>query len=653
MMEINNIIKNFILNMPRLVKLAVLVSCDLFICATCVWLSFGILLGWWGSLFGQRWMVLIISIILFIPTFVKFGLYRAIIRFIGPAVFTSIVKAFVVYTILFFCIFTIIGIDNIPRSIGIIQPLLLFIGIGISRYFVRYWLNGSRSIQGGGNVKQSIALIYGTGLEGRQLAAGLAFNKDIFIKGFIDDSKLLHGRTISGLEIFHINNLKLIIYQLGITDILLAIPAADAEYRKSVISSLSGYGVRVRTIPKFLDLTSGQVGLSDINELDLNDLLGRIPIPPNIGLLESNVTDKTVLVTGAGGSIGGELCRQIIKLHPRALILIDVSEYSLYLIYEELKRCIATNKNLNFSSGSLEVNQIKLVPYLASVVDRNRLLGILKGHNPDTIFHAAAYKHVPLVEQNIVEGIRNNTFGTLNVAQVAYECGVPNFILISTDKAVRPTNVMGASKRIAELILQAMNQSARNENRLTKFSMVRFGNVLGSSGSVAPLFSLQIKSGGPITLTHPDVTRYFMTIPEAAELVIQASSMASGGDVYVLDMGQPVRIYDLAVKMIFLSGLMLKNESNPEGDIEIKVTGLRPGEKLYEELLIGNDPQLTQHPKIMKAHEEFLSWEELKIQLDHLSHAMLTGDVKSIQVMLQKIVPGYQPDKTGTNFLSD
>nr|WP_255534241.1 nucleoside-diphosphate sugar epimerase/dehydratase [Polynucleobacter sp. AP-Feld-500C-C5] len=383
----------------------------------------------------------------------------------------------------------------------------------------------------------------------------------------------------------------------------------------------------------------------------MNDLLGRKIVPPNIELLEKNIRNQCILVTGAGGSIGSELCRQIMKFSPQSLILIDISEYSLYLIYEELKKLVDVLKNqdTNIFLGencltTPSPDTCTIVPYLGSVRDAGLMSKIISTHKPDSVFHAAAYKHVPLVERNIVEGIRNNVLGTLVCARASIEAGVSHFTLVSTDKAVRPTNVMGASKRIAELVLQSFAQSSSNEGHQTNFSMVRFGNVLGSSGSVAPLFSEQIQAGGPITLTHPEVTRYFMTIPEASQLVIQASAMATGGDVFVLNMGEPVRIYDLAVRMIFLSGLMVKDEANPRGDIEIKITGMRPGEKLYEELLIGDNPQPTTHPKIMKAHEEFISWDDLEKELEKLDFAMQKDDHGLIHEVLKRLVPGYLPE---------
>jgi FlaA1/EpsC-like NDP-sugar epimerase len=404
-------------------------------------------------------------------------------------------------------------------------------------------------------------------------------------------------------------------------------------------------------VPGFSDIATGALKISDLHDLDMNDLLGRAVVPPEVTLLKKNISNQVVLVTGAGGSIGSELCRQIIKFSPKSLVLIDSSEHSLYLIYEELKRTLIALEVERFEAvgnyqafSSHPVLSINLVPSLVSVRDDDLLLKIFKIHQPATVFHAAAYKHVPLVEQNPAEGIRNNVFGTSTCAQISLECGVSNFILVSTDKAVRPTNIMGASKRIAELVVQSMAEIAVKDNLPTNFSMVRYGNVLGSSGSVAPLFSAQIAAGGPITLTHSEVTRYFMTIPEAAQLVIQASAMTAGGDVFVLDMGEPVRIYDLAAKMVYLSGLLVKDDTHPHGDIEIKVTGLRPGEKLYEELLIGDNPQSTAHPKIMRAHEEFLSWDDLQQELEILNIALGTGDGNLIRGALKKLVPGYQPN---------
>lgn len=646
--------KQSLLNLPRSVKRGLVMCIDALICAISVWLAFGLRLDDWGVFERGQWLTLVVAIGISFPIFTLFGLYRAIFRYVGSAAFISIGRAFAVYGTLFFCVFTLFGFEYVPRSIGVIQPILLFIGIGVSRYFVRYWLGSINNVQKSFHRTQPIALIYGAGSAGRQLAIGLASNKEMLVRGFIDDDSRIHGSTINGVTVYASKDLQELIHRLDITDVLLAIPSVNQERRSKIIASLNGCGVRVRTLPGLIDIASGRVRISDLHDLDMNDLLGREVVPPEVGLLEKNIRDKVVLVTGAGGSIGSELCRQIVKFSPKSLILIDNSEHSLYLIYEELKRILIgieddrhSTINDNQPSSGLPMD---LTPYLASVRDADLLLKIFRGHKPHTVFHAAAYKHVPLVEQNPAEGIRNNVFGTFTCAQVSLECSVSQFILVSTDKAVRPTNVMGASKRIAELVLQAMAEIATKGKHKTIFSMVRFGNVLGSSGSVAPLFSAQIAAGGPITLTHADVTRYFMTIPEAAQLVIQASAMAEGGDVFVLDMGEPVRIYDLAVKMVYLSGLLVIDKDHPYGDIEIKVTGLRPGEKLYEELLIGDDPKLTAHPKIMKAHEEFLNWGELQQELENLNLALDACDIKLIREMLKNLVPGYRPNDDPVEF---
>jgi FlaA1/EpsC-like NDP-sugar epimerase len=646
-MSINSI-KNSLLNLPRFVKRGLVMFFDILICAFSVWLAFGLRSDQWDYFQGGQWVVFFAAIGFSFPLFISFGLYRAIFRYIGSAAFVSITHAFIIYTCIIFCIFTLIGVSGVPRSIGVIQPILLFISIGVSRYFVRYWLGNVNNVQKSFHQAQPVALIYGAGSAGRQLASGLTISKETLVKGFIDDDPRLQGSTINGITVYPSEDMQKLIQKFSITVVLLALPSVTQTRRSEIIASLNGCGVRVRILPGLINLAAGRVRISDLHALDMSDLLGRAVVPPEVGLLEKNIRDQVILVTGAGGSIGSELCRQIIKFSPKSLILLDSSEHSLYLIYEELKKDVTgLNGDHLVNGGDDQVSlpppvlPIKLAACLASVRDSDLLRKIFIAHQPNTVFHAAAYKHVPLVEQNPTEGIRNNVFGTFTCAQVSIECGVSNFILVSTDKAVRPTNIMGASKRIAELVLQAMADI--KDDHSTTFSMVRFGNVLGSSGSVAPFFSAQIAAGGPITLTHSEVTRYFMTIPEAAQLVIQASAMAVGGDVFVLDMGEPVRIHDLAVKMVYLSGLLVKDEAHPHGDIEIKVTGLRPGEKLYEELLIGDNPQLTAHPKIMKAHEEFLSWGDLQQELEKLNVALDTSDDKLIRSMLKKLVPGYQP----------
>ena len=645
-----NATKKSLLNLSRSFKRGLVMLSDTLICGFSVWFAFGLRLDQWGFFQGNQWIAFIAAIGFSFPLFITFGLYRAIFRYVGSAALASMARVFIIYTGLFFSIFALLGVDDVPRSIGVIQPILLFIGIGASRYFVRFWLGSVNNVQKSFHRAQPIALIYGAGSAGRQLALAISSNKEMLIKGFIDDDPNLQGSTINGISVYPNIGLQDLIRRLDVTDVLLAIPSAAQGLRSQIIASLNGCGVRVRTLPGLNDLAAGRVRVSDLHDLDMNDLLGRMVVPPEVGLLEKNIRNRVVLVTGAGGSIGGELCRQIIKFSPKSLILLDNSEHSLYLIYEELKRALIELEDDRLATdidGQASLSNstllIKLVPSLASVRDGDLLLKIFRIHQPATVFHAAAYKHVPMVEQNPAEGIRNNVFGTLTCAQVSLECGVNNFILVSTDKAVRPTNVMGASKRIAELVLQAMAEISTKGDHSTNFSMVRFGNVLGSSGSVAPLFSAQISAGGPITLTHSEVTRYFMTIPEAAQLVIQASAMAIGGDVFVLDMGEPIRIYDLAAKMVYLSGLLVKDEAHPHGDIEIKVTGLRPGEKLYEELLIGDNPQPTAHPKIMKAHEEFLSWNNLQQELEKLNLALDSCDINLIRSVLKRLVPGYQP----------
>jgi FlaA1/EpsC-like NDP-sugar epimerase len=650
-------VKQSLLNLPRSVKRSIAIFFDTILCSVTIWLAFGLRLDQWDHLQGAQWWSLILAIVFSLPLFVFFGLYRAIFRYVGSVALASMARVFIIYTGLFFSVFTLFGVDGVPRSIGVIQPILLFIGIGASRYFVRYWLGSVNNFQKSFHQAQPIALIYGAGSAGRQLASGLSSTKEMLVQGFIDDDIRLQGSTVNGITVHPNTRLEDLVRRLGITDVLLAIPSVSHARRSEIISSLNGCGVRVRTLPGLIDLASGRVRVSDLHDLDMNDLLGRAVVPPKLELLEKNIYNQVVLVTGAGGSIGSELCRQIIKFSPKSLVLIDSSEHSLYLIYEELNRSLGGLENdslatdIGDQASSPHLNSpVKLFPCLASVRDADLLLKIFREHQPGTVFHAAAYKHVPLVEQNPAEGIRNNVFGTFTCAQVSLECGVKNFILVSTDKAVRPTNVMGATKRIAELVLQAMSDVATKSERLTNFSMVRFGNVLGSSGSVAPLFSAQIAVGGPITLTHPEVTRYFMTIPEAAQLVIQASAMADGGDVFVLDMGESVRIYDLAVRMIYLSGLLVKDDAHPHGDIEIQVTGLRPGEKLYEELLIGDNPQPTTHPKIMKAHEEFLPWDDLQEELEKLNVALDSSDIKLIIGMLKKLVPGYRPSSDALNY---
>jgi FlaA1/EpsC-like NDP-sugar epimerase len=641
----NQKLKHQLLGLSNSTKKLIVIFSDVLLIFLSVWFAFGLRLDQWGFFEKGQWWALIYAIGFSLPLFIRFGLFRAIFRYIGFAVLASIAKFFIAYTLLYSGVVTLIGIDGVPRSIGIIQPILLFIGVGASRYCMCFWLGRAVSAKAVPEQNQNLVFIYGAGNAGRQLAASLFFEKRIIVKGFIDDDQILQGRTINGINVYPSHDLYNLIKQCGITDIFLAIPSINQGRKNEIISTFYGCGVRVRTLPGVMDLISNKVRFSDLNELDLNDLLGRQVVPPNFELLEKNIKNKVVLVTGAGGSIGSELCRQIIKFLPKSLVLVDSSEYALYLICEELKNHLVQNDSSGFNADHTKRSSLRLIVRLASVQDKDLVSKIFSMYRPEIVFHAAAYKHVPLVEQNPAEGIRNNVFGTYNCVKAAIEFGIQHFILISTDKAVRPTNVMGASKRIAELVLQAMALRAIEGSYKTTFSMVRFGNVLGSSGSVVPLFRRQIEAGGPISLTHPEVTRYFMTISEAVQLVIQSSAMATGGDVFVLDMGQPVRIFDLAVKMVYLSGLMVKDESNQHGDIEIQVTGLRPGEKLYEELLLGNNPKPTSHPKIVRAYEDFLPWNELMPLLDELNQGLNKWDANEIRAFLKKLVLDYQPEK--------
>jgi len=473
---------------------------------------------------------------------------------------------------------------------------------------------------------------------------------DVKVVGYVDDDDRLHGHNLNGLNIYSPNELAGIVEKKGVSQIFLAIPSVSQRRRNEVINQLLPLRVQVRTIPGLADLASGKVTVSDLRELNIEDLLGREPVVPNTLMLAKNITGKVVMVTGAGGSIGAELCRQIVKAQPTCLLLVDLSEFALYEIHQELEAAVheMASPKTEAAIDSIAAVVPTLVPLLANARDAHRIAEILRTWRPSTVYHAAAYKHVPLVEHNPAEGVKNNVQGTLITAMQSALHGVTDFVLVSTDKAVRPTNIMGTTKRLAEMVLQAKAASRvlkfGEQGGKTRFSMVRFGNVLGSSGSVVPLFRKQIAEGGPITLTDERMTRYFMTIPEAAQLVIQAAAMANGGDVFVLDMGQPVKILDLATRMVELSGLTVLDANNPMGDIEIQVTGLRPGEKLYEELLIGDNPLPTSHPRIMKAHEDFLPWDELESKLNILNAALESNNVPVIRILLKELVPGYQPE---------
>lgn len=613
------------LALPRWAKRVIVIAVDVGLCVTSVWFAFYLRLGEFVLLSGSQLWAIWASIGIALPIFIVSGLYRAIFRYSGWPALLAVARAIGIYGLLYASILMAIGIRDVPRTVGIIQPILLLIFIGASRALARFWLGGKyQSI-----LKQASrpkVLVYGAGKTGRQLVAAMVNSHEMQVAGFLDDDDRLHGLVISGKPIYNAEDLVNLVETLGISDVLLAMPSLNRKRRNEILSQIRQAHVGVRTLPSVTELAQGKVTVTDLRDLDIDDLLGREPVVPNHILLAKNVTGKVILVTGAGGSIGSEMCRQIISLDPSKLLLIEQSEFALYNIHQELEIKLAGR-------------EISIIPLLASVQDRKRMGEIMSTWHPDTVYHAAAYKHVPLVEHNLIAGVENNIFGTLRVARAAAANGVTDFVLISTDKAVRPTNVMGATKRLAEMVLQAIAAT----NTGTKFSMVRFGNVLGSSGSVVPKFRKQIRDGGPITLTHSEVTRYFMTIPEAAQLVIQAGAMAWGGDVFILDMGQPVMIKDLAHRMVELSGLTVKDDNHPEGDIEIAISGLRPGEKLYEELLIGDNPTPTSHSRIMKAHEDFIPWAEIEAKLHEMELALNVNDVGAIRLMLERLVTGYRP----------
>ena len=624
--------QSIVLGWPRAAKRSVVIALDVVLALFSTWLAFTFRLDALHWPTGAQWWVYGLAAVLFLPIFIRFGLYRAIFRYTGQAALTATAQAVALYGALLLAVLLWQAWPGVPRSLGILQPLIFFLLVGASRAVARFWL---ADLNRSGASEEGRLLIFGAGTAGVQTASALGVSGQFRLLGFVDDDADKIGRSINGVRVYARSDVPGLVRSQGVTDILLALPSASRERRNSMIQSLRALPVHIRTLPRLADLASGRVTVHDFKELDIEDLLWRDPVPPNTDLLARNLAGKVVLVTGAGGSIGSELCRQILAERPRQLLLLDHGEFNLYSVHQELQRLCA--------AGRLRV---ELVPLLGSVVNPVRLHEICRAYHPDTVYHAAAYKHVPMVEANPAEGIFNNVFGTLNMARAALDSGVAHFVLVSTDKAVRPTNIMGASKRMAELVLQAL---AAKSDRLpgTRFSMVRFGNVLGSSGSVVPLFRRQLAAGGPLTVTHAEVTRYFMTLSEAAQLVLQAGAMAAGGEVFVLDMGEPVKILDLAHRMVELSGLSVRDEAHPEGDIAISVTGLRPGEKLYEELLIGDNPTPTGHPRIMKARENCLDWPVLEQYLQTLNGAAQAGDVALVKAVLRACVQGYGEQDPG------
>ncbi|MEJ7137264.1 polysaccharide biosynthesis protein [Amphibiibacter pelophylacis] len=636
-------VKTWLISRPRRAKQLLVAVSDVALSLLALWLAFLLRLDRVYVPKPDDWVLFALVPAVALPMLFSFGVYRAVYRHAGLKAFHSLLRAIMhfawVYAVLAASLVWGLGLDALlSRSVLIIMPLLLALLLSVLRVAANYWLNSKKMFRKVAFTKLQV-LIYGAGSAGIQTMRAMRSAPEFYVVGFLDDDPALQGRTIDRTPVYDPADLDGVIEQTGATDVVLAMPSAPRTRRSTIVDRLRAFPIHVRTLPGMSDLALGKVRISDLRELDIEDLLGRDPVAPDEALLHRHIRGKTVLVTGAGGSIGSELCRQIVQGQPVCLILVDVSEYALYAIHRELE---GWQRQLRVDeSGEAYLaaqTPCQIVPLLASVRDLPHMRRIMQTWRPATVYHAAAYKHVPMVEGNVSEGVRNNVLGTLHAALAARDAGVEAFVLISTDKAVRPTNIMGASKRLAELVLQAL---AAQDGVTTCFSMVRFGNVLGSSGSVVPLFREQIKAGGPITVTHADVTRYFMTIPEAAQLVIQAGAMAHGGDVFVLDMGEPVKISQLARRMIELSGLTVRDTANPSGDIAIAVTGLRPGEKLYEELLIGDNPRPTSHPRIMKAVEVHLSWSELQKYLQQLDLAFEYNDVPAVRRILAQLVSGF------------
>ena len=618
-----------ILNFSRNTKRIIVLLVDLLLLPLALWASFSLRLGEFYLPTGEVVYLFLAVPFIAIPIFIPFGLYRAVIRYIGFLAMWAVVKAVSLYTLVWGTVVLLGAISGVPRSVLLINWFVTLLLVGGTRALARWWLTGNLKLNQDNIAKKQVA-IYGAGAAGIQIAAGLSGSPDYNPVAFIDDNQSLRGNYIHGLRVYSPSRLNRIIEDLSISEVLLAMPSVPRSQRSQIITRLEPFAVHVTTLPGMDDLASGKIKVDDVREVGVRDLLGRDQVEPDLELLHANIKDKVVMVTGAGGSIGSELCRQIIKVKPRALILFERSEHDLYLIEKELTELVQR----------IYPDENLIVPIMASILNQGRLESVCRAFAVQTIYHAAAYKHVPMVEKNPSEAVRNNVLGTCRAALAAIDAEVEAFVLISTDKAVRPTNTMGATKRFAEMILQGLSAQAGMK---TRFSMVRFGNVLASSGSVVPLFRGQIQKGGPVTVTDPEITRYFMTIPEAAQLVIQAGAMGQGGDVFVLDMGKPVKILDMARRMIHLSGLTVRDESNPDGDIEIVYTGLRPGEKLYEELLIGENVAPTRHPLISSANENSLSWDELISYIQQFEDTIDSHDVDRSRALLVESVKGFAP----------
>ena len=625
-MSESNLFMELLFRAPRPVKRVISVFADLFFVAAAFWAAMLVKLDTL-SIFSNTQFWLLLAVLMPITLFsnIKLGLYRAVIRYISIKAATSIGIA-VLLSALSLIVLSYALTIPVHSAVPVVFSAFLLILIGGSRLFIRVVIASTEN-----EIKEPV-IIYGAGSSGRQLAHSLFQGNEYYPVAFIDDDKSIEKRVVQGLTIFNRSQINSLIIKHKVKRVLLAMPRDNKKRIAKVLKCLEPLSVEILSIPGSADLVSGKAKIDELHEVSIEDLLGRDAVAPNQALLHANIQSKVVMITGAGGSIGSELCRQIISQRPTKIVLMEISEFALYSINGELQTL----------ANKLDYD-LPIIPLLGSVQHKNRLLTVMRTFGVQTIYHAAAYKHVPVVEHNVIEGVRNNIFGTLFVAEAAIEAQVETFVLISTDKAVRPTNVMGTTKRMAELILQALANQIKLAKGKTRFCMVRFGNVLGSSGSVVPLFRSQIKSGGPVTVTHPDIIRYFMTIPEASQLVIQAGAMGKGGDVFVLDMGDPVNISDLAAKMIRLTGLTVMDKVNPDGDIAIEYTGLRPGEKLFEELLIGDDVTQTDHKRIMSAHETWLPWHELEIILLKLEGACREFDYEEIRRLLLQAPTGFVP----------
>lgn len=611
--------------MERSAKRALMFSLDLLLCVVSVLIAYWLRLGVWVLWGPGLGILMVVAVVLMVPIFLFSGMYSAIFRYAGRGTLRTLTWASSWFGGLYAAVISIYSFESVPRTVGIIQPVLFFMLVFGSRLLVRY-LASDVLARGAFTGGIRTTAIYGAGRAGQQLARTLQAEPSIRVLGFIDDDPKLHLQKIDGVQVFRRDEVENLIADAGLSDIYLAMPSIGRSRRRQIVEDLQRHKIHVATLPPMRDLIEGRVKFSDIRELDIEDLLGRDPVAPQIDLLQHTILGKCVMVTGAGGSIGSELARQIARNGASELILFEISEYQLYRVERELAALIGR-----------EGLPAILHPVLGSVLDHEAVNDVMDKYRPDTVYHAAAYKHVPLVESNPIAGVRNNILGTHVISSLARNAGVANFVLISTDKAVRPTNIMGASKRAAEMVVQVIGREGGGT-----FSMVRFGNVLGSSGSVVPLFREQIAQGGPITLTHRDITRFFMTIPEASQLVLQAAGLSKGGEVFVLDMGAPVKIYDLARAMISYSGLSVIDHLNPDGDIEIVEVGLRPGEKLYEELLIGNNPVGTSHPRIMMANEDAADPDYLAAWLTRLAE---NRDPAAVVPLLQELIPEFEHNR--------